>query len=143
VTAALVRAAAAFVGAPAPTGARRDALAARVRTLIAAQPEDRRRLLRFGAVVLDGLAVLRYGRRFRALDDARAEAWLRSLSRAPFAPLRRLHAGLKLLLQYAWYLDPEAAAETGYDGPWLGRFPIEAGPPPDLGGAARPAETGS
>lgn len=130
--AALVRAAAAFVGAPLPDGPRREALERRLAALIGRQPADQRRLLAIGTVTLDVLAAFRYGRRFRALDDVRAEAFLVALSRAPLAPLRRLHASLKLLLQFAWYLDPEAAAETDYDGPWLGRVPIEAGPPPRL-----------
>lgn len=138
----LVRAAAAFVGAPPPDGARREALEGRLAALIGRQPADQRRLLRVGALTLDVLAVFRYGRRFRALDDARAEAFLVVLSRAPLAPLRRLHASLKLLLQFAWYLDPAAVAETDYDGPWLGRVPIEAGPPPRLDAARGDAAHG-
>lgn len=132
-TAVLVRAAAAFVGAPEPDGARRTALAARIAALVARQPKDRRRLLALGALALDWLPVLRYGRRFRGLDAPRAEATLRFLSCAPLAPLRRLHAALKLMLQFAWYLDPGAQAETDYDGPWLGRVAVEVAPPPDLG----------
>ena len=38
-----------------------------------------------------------------------------------------------MMTQLAWYADPAHWAECGYDGPWLGRVAVEAGPPPDLG----------
>jgi hypothetical protein len=135
VIATLVRAAAVFTGGAEPEGARREALERRIRAILAALPSDRRRLLAAGALALEWLPMLRFGRRFRALDAPRAEAWLRFLQRAPATPLRRLHASLKLLLQYAWYLDPATHAETDYDGPWLGRVDVAAGPPPKLDAA--------
>ncbi|HYC78554.1 MAG TPA: hypothetical protein VEI02_13080 [Planctomycetota bacterium] len=128
----LARAAAACVGAPTPQGAARDALIRRIADVLAPQPAGRRWLLRAGLAVLEVLPLLRYGRVFSALDAPRAEATLRALARSRLAPFRRLARALKMTVQYAWYLAPEAQAETGDDGPWLGRFEIPVGPPPRL-----------
>jgi hypothetical protein len=136
---ALVRAAAAFVGEPPPAGERRAALAARIAEMIGRQPRDRRLLLAGGALVLDLLPLARRGRRFRALDDEAAAATLAALADSSFSSLRRLHAALKLMLQFAWYADPAADASCDYDGPWLGRTAVAAAPPPRLESPKGPA----
>ena len=127
----LIRAASAFCGADVPEDAHAD-LAARISNRIADLPASERRLLRLGSFVLDLLPLPRHLRRFRNLDRPRAELVLRWCARAPIGQIRRLHRSLKMLLQFAWYSDPARWPEVGYDGPWLGRVAVEAGPPPRL-----------
>jgi hypothetical protein len=91
-----------------------------------------RRLLGLGMRVLDLLSWTRFGRRFARLDDAAARKVLDGLGASRVAPLRRLHQSLRMMTQLAWYSDEAHWADCGYDGPWLGRVPVERGPPPDL-----------
>lgn len=128
---ALVRASAAFVGAGDPAGAERERLTATLTRMTDALAPRERRLLRLGMFVLDLRARSRGGR-FRALGDADARAVLDSLGRSRIAALRRLHQSVRMMTQLAWYSDSEHWAECGYDGPWLGRVAVEAGPPPDI-----------
>lgn len=131
----LVRTAAAFVGAgeegfPAPeacgTGERLGKMVVRL-------PRDQQRLLRIGCAIVDAIAVIRFGRRFAALDDHRARKLLRGLAKAPLGPLRRLHFVLKMMTQFAYFAGEEAWAAVGYDGPWLGRVDVEVAPAPRIG----------
>ncbi len=129
--ATLARAGAVFCGA-ADDGAPSRAVLERLTAMVACLPADQRALLRAGVFILDWIAVPRYMKRFRRLDAGRAEHVLRWLARAPIAPLRRLHASLKMITQMAWYADPARWPEIGYDGPWLGTRAVDVGPGPKL-----------
>jgi hypothetical protein len=129
----LVRASSAFVGAPAPSGAARATLEAGLERMTAALAPRERRLLRLGVAVLGVLSRLSSGRAFPRLDDAAARKLLDRVGGSRIAALRRLHMSVRMMTQLAWYSDPARWAECGYDGPWLGRIAVDAGPPPDLG----------
>jgi hypothetical protein len=58
--------------------------------------------------------VLRYGRGFTALDDARRTAVLHVLQDAPLLLLRRGFWGLRTLVLMGYYARPAAAAQIGY-----------------------------
>lgn len=109
------------------------ATADRLRVIVSHLPSDQRRLLRIGASVLQGISLLRYGRRFHRLSPDRARRLLQRLERAPLKPLRRLHRVLKMLCQYAYFAGEETWAGCGYGGPWLGRIDVVADAPPDVG----------
>jgi hypothetical protein len=128
----LVRASAAFVGAGNPAGAERERLAATLARMTSALAARERGLLRLGMLVLDLRALFAGGRRFAALGDAKARAVLNSLGRSRLAALRRLHHSVRMMTLLAWYADPAHWGECGYDGPWLGRVAVEAGPPPEI-----------
>lgn len=132
----LVRASAAFVGAASPSGAERANLESTFGRMTAALAPRERRLLSFGIGVLDFRSRLRFGRPFARLGDDAARRTLDALAASRIAALRRLHQSLRMMTQLAWFADAAHWADCGYDGPWLGRVSIEAGPPPDLGPAA-------
>lgn len=133
----LVRASAAFVGAANPSGAERANLESGLERMTAALAPRERRLLGLGLSVLDLRSRLRFFRRFSRLGDAEARRVLDALGESKLAALRRLHQSLRMMTQLAWYADPAHWDECGYDGPWLGRIAVEAGPPPDLVGFDR------
>lgn len=110
----------------------RTACAARLARLVLALPRDRRRLLILGCRVLDLLALLRHGRTFSRLGAPRALRLLDSLGTSRLALLRRLGAVLRMLTQFAYFADPLTWEAAGYDGPWLGRVPVEVLPAPRL-----------
>ena len=60
------------------------------------------------------LAVLRYGRRFTALDPRRREQFLNQLQNAPLLIVRRGIWGLRTLLLMGYYGRPAAARAIGY-----------------------------
>lgn len=131
----LVAAAAAFVASDDPDlpPVRDTETGIRLRTLVRNLPSDQRRLLRLGASALQGISMLRFGRRFHRLPVDRAQQLLKALERAPLKPLRRLHRVLKMLCQYAYFAGEETWPRCGYGGPWLGRVEVVADAPPDLG----------
>jgi hypothetical protein len=130
---ALVRASAAFVGAEIPAGAERANLEAGLARMTAALAPRERRLLRLGLRVLDVLSRMRFLRPFAGLSDDQARRLLDALGASRLAALRRLHMSVRMMTQLAWYADPARWEECGYDGPWLGRVPVQSGRPPDLG----------
>ena len=129
---ALVRASSAFVGAENPLGAERARLESELARMTGALARRERRLLGAGMLVLDAARSPRVGRTFARLDDASARRVLDSLGRSRLSALRRLHQSVRMMTQLAWYSDPAHWEECGYDGPWLGRVAVEAGPPPNL-----------
>ncbi len=64
--------------------------------------------------LLDALPLLRYGRRFTGLDDARRRRVLEALQDAPVLLLRRGIWGVRTLAFMGYYARPEAAAAIGY-----------------------------
>ncbi len=82
-------------------------------TLADRPPRIRRRLALF-LRVLDAAPVLRWGRRLRALDAARRDAFLRSIERSPIPLLRRGLWGVRTLVFMGYYARPAAAEEIGY-----------------------------
>lgn len=64
--------------------------------------------------VLDWLPLVRYGRRFTALDPARRERVLAALQDCPLTLLRRGLWGLRTMVLMGYYGRAEAAAEVGY-----------------------------
>jgi hypothetical protein len=83
-----------------------DALAARPAAL-------RRQMLLFIRLV-EWLPLLRYGRRFTQLDNARRTSFLENLQDAPLLLLRRGCWGLRTLLLMGYYGRPEAGRAIGY-----------------------------
>jgi hypothetical protein len=85
-----------------------------VEQALALQPPARRRQLRLFLRVLDWLPVLRWGRRFRALEPRQRARLLAGLQDARPLLLRRGLWGLRTLVLLGYYTRPEAAAEIGY-----------------------------
>ncbi len=131
----LVRATEAFVDREEDTlpSAEASGVPERLRRMLAQLPRDQVLLLRIGTLVLDGLSVARFGRGFRRLDAWRARKLLRAIAGSPLGPLRRLHHVLKMMCQFAYFASEATWGITGYDGPWLGRIEVAAGPPPAVG----------
>jgi len=107
---------------------------ARLRQMIQRLPRSERALLNGGFMVLQSLAILRFGRPVQGLGVDRARRLVRSLEGAPLKPLRRLHYGLKMLCQFSYFADEGTWVACDYRGPWLGRLEVEVSDPPDLGG---------
>jgi hypothetical protein len=104
-----------------PDAATLDATAwTEVDTIISGQLAQRPAALRrqLGALLsfVEWLPVLRYGRRFTALDAARRALVLAALERAPALLLRRGIWGLRTLALLGYYARPAAAAEIRYRG---------------------------
>ena len=85
-----------------------------VARFLAGRPAAVRRQLRFLIHLLDLLPLLRYGRRFRSLDEARRHHFLEAAQNAPVLLLRRGIWGLRTLAFMAYYERPGAAAVIGY-----------------------------
>lgn len=81
---------------------------------LAQRPAKIRRQLRTLIRLIDLIPVLRYGRRFTALDGDRRTRFLSGLQSAPVLLLRRGVWGLRTLVFMGYYARPEAAAEIGY-----------------------------
>ncbi|MAG57665.1 MAG: hypothetical protein CMJ83_15350 [Planctomycetes bacterium] len=101
-------------------------------------PKDQVRLLHLGGRVVDLIAVLRFGRRFRSLDDGRARRLLAGLADSRLRSVRRLHFVLKMTTQYAYFTGEATWKVTGFDGPWQPGPDVPVQPPPQL-----PSETGA
>ena len=89
-------------------------LEAIVEGALAKRPPGMRRQLGVFIRVLDGLPVLRWGRRFRSLDAPRRERFLRGVQRARVFLVRRGFWGLRTLVLMGYYARPAAYAEVGY-----------------------------
>lgn len=130
----LIRATGAFVDLE--EGALPDPLVAgcpeRLRRMADGLPRDQLLLLHAGGVVIQVLAMIRFGRSFRRLDDERARRLLADLAGSRLKPLRRLCFVLKMMTQYAYFSGEATWAVTGYTGPRPNSTDAEAGPPPRL-----------
>jgi hypothetical protein len=72
-------------------------------------------------------------RRFTRLTPAEQDAYLRGWMESTLGARRVIFRALKTMAALGYYAQPSSFAAVGYDGPWLGRIAVEAGPPPDLG----------
>jgi len=91
-----------------------------IETTIAGRPDQLRRQLRLLVKLIDFLPILRYGRRFRALDGERRVRVLRWMQDSSFLLLRRGVWGLRTLIMLGYYSRPIAAAQIGYRASALG-----------------------
>ncbi len=89
-------------------------LEAIVEAALARRPPKVRRQLATLIRLIDLLPLLRYGRRFPALDGGRRLAVLRALQDAPLLLLRRGVWGLRTLVFMGYYARPAGAAAVGY-----------------------------
>ncbi|MFI5208008.1 MAG: gluconate 2-dehydrogenase subunit 3 family protein [Gemmatimonadales bacterium] len=85
-----------------------------VESALALRPASVRRQLRLLIRVIDVLPLLRYGRRFTALDPASRLAFLSAMQRFPILLVRRGVWGLRTLVFMGYYARPEAGAAIGY-----------------------------
>ena len=81
---------------------------------IATRPLKLRRQLRLLVRVIELLPLLRYGRRFTALDAEQRTRFLEGLQDSPLLLLRRGVWGLRTLVMLGYYSRPIAAAQIGY-----------------------------
>lgn len=81
---------------------------------LAPRPPKVRRQIGLLIRLLDLLPLLRYGRRFGALDPAQRLRFLGACQDAPLLLLRRGVWGLRTLAFMGYYARPEAAALIGY-----------------------------
>jgi hypothetical protein len=85
-----------------------------IESALAARPAALGRQLRALIRAIDVLPMIRYGRRFTALDPAhrtRVIAWLQD---APLLLLRRGFWGVRTLIMLGYYAHPAARDEIGY-----------------------------
>src|SRR5213080_4430357 len=124
---------AAVVTTVVPEAARLDAagwtnLERIVEQALADRPASLRRGLKVFLRLIDWIAVVRYARRFSALDAARRARLLASIERAPLLLVRRGFWGLRTLVFMGYYGRPAAATEIGYRAdPRAGRCAGERG----------------
>lgn len=81
---------------------------------LAARPGALQRQLRVLLHLVQWLPVVRFGRRFTALDPARRARFLAALQDAPLLLVRRGMWGLRTLALMGYYARPAAAAVIGY-----------------------------
>ncbi len=105
-------------------------------------PGDRRR---FRALVffLEWGAALRTQRRFSRLDVAARRRCLERWGDSRLRFRRQGYFALKSLGMLAYYTRPETWPAIGYDGPYLGRIPVEVLPVPRPAEAAGPPARGA
>lgn len=85
-----------------------------IESALAARPPALRRQLVALILFLELRPVLRYGRRFAALDPDRRSRVLRRVQDSRLLLLRRGFWGLRTLVFMGYYTRPAAAAEIGY-----------------------------
>ncbi len=81
---------------------------------LATKPEKIRRQVLLLIRLLDFLPLLRWGKRFTALDAERRLGFLESLQNAPLLLLRRGVWGLRTIAFMGYYARAEASAALGY-----------------------------
>src|SRR5436309_5696926 len=91
-----------------------DRLERIVEQALADRPASLRRGLKVFLRLIDWIAVVRYARRFSALDAARRARLLAFIERAPLLLVRRGFWGLRTLGFMGYYGRPAAATEIGY-----------------------------
>ena len=103
-----------------------DELEGIVETALIERPPSMARRLRLFLRLIDVLALLRFRRRFPALDPILRGRLLASLQDARWAPLRKGFWGLKTLVLMGYYGRTSAGSEIGYRadlGGWPARRP--------------------
>jgi hypothetical protein len=85
-----------------------------VEDALASRPPRMRRQLQLLIRALDRLPLLRYGRRFGALDAAQRLRFLSAFQDAPILLLRRGVWGLRTLVFMGYYARPAGGAAIGY-----------------------------
>ncbi|HUO52903.1 MAG TPA: gluconate 2-dehydrogenase subunit 3 family protein [Gemmatimonadaceae bacterium] len=85
-----------------------------VERTLAARPAAIRRQLQMLIRAIDLLPLLRYGRRFTALDAARRTRVLLAFQDSPLLLLRRGLWGIRTLVMLGYYARPAARAAVGY-----------------------------
>ena len=68
------------------------------------------------------------GRRFTRLSRADQESYLRGWMTSSMGARRIVFRALKLISSLGYYTRPETWQTLGYEGPWLGRRPVEHAP---------------
>jgi len=91
-----------------------------IESTITDRSEQLRRQLLLLVKVIDLLPIIRYGRRFTALDSDRRMRALQWMQDSPFLLLRRGVWGLRTLILLGYYSRPIAAAQIGYRASALG-----------------------
>ena len=81
---------------------------------LASRPPSMTQQLRLLVRALDVLPLLRFGRRFRALDPQRRTRFLLAVQNAPLLLLRRGFWGLRTLVFMGYYGRTQAAVRIGY-----------------------------
>lgn len=90
------------------------ALESIVESALAGRPARIQRQLIVFIRLIDAIALLRHGRRFRALPPDKRSSVLRGLQDSPVLLFRRGFWGLRTLVYMGWYAQPETAARIGY-----------------------------
>jgi hypothetical protein len=106
--------------------------------LLARLPREDALLYRAALVLLEWEPLLRLAGRFSRLGVAARRAHLERWARSRLLPLRAGYAALKTLALLAYYTRPETWPAMGYDGPWIGRIPVEVIPVPRPSGCEGP-----
>lgn len=91
-----------------------DDLERTVSAALARRPAAMQRQFALFVRAIEWLPLLRFGRRFSALDLDRRTRVLSALERSPLLLLRRGFWGLRTLLYMGFYTRPEAASALGY-----------------------------
>ena len=81
---------------------------------LAARPPKLERQIRLFIRILDGLALLRHGRRLSALDDSVRKDLVEGIASSRLLLIRRGVWGLRTLVQMGWYGQPEVQRSLGY-----------------------------
>lgn len=81
---------------------------------LASRPQSIRRQLRLFVRILDVLALLRFGKAFRALDAKRRANFLLAVQDAPILLFRRGFWGIRTLVFMGYYSRSAAREEIGY-----------------------------
>jgi len=81
---------------------------------LAARPPKVRRQIATFVRLIDLAARTRHGRRFAALDQARATAVLEGFAASRLLLFRRGVWGLRTLVMMGWYTNPSVIAALGY-----------------------------
>ena len=96
------------------TPTQRDELERIVSSALAARPTALRRQVQLFIWILDGLSLVRYGRRLARLDLARRTALLQRLASSRRLLLRRGVWGLRTLVMMGWYGQGDVQQALGY-----------------------------
>ena len=85
-----------------------------IEALLHDRPESLKRQLRLFLSLIEWLPLVRYGRRFTALDPARRTRVLNYLQNAAVEKVRVGFWGLRTIVLAGYYGRPQAASEIGY-----------------------------
>ena len=85
-----------------------------VEAALAERPLRMRRQLVVFIRLIDAMALLRHGRRFRSLGGTARASLLHRIQNSPVLLLRRGFWGLRTLVYMGWYAQPETADRIGY-----------------------------